>query len=659
MEGLASGNDSLPEVLPASINLTGPFAPVSSDPWLTITGITNGVVSFAFTAAASNRAANIALLGQTIYVIQGGPVFSLGTGSLSEGTNAGSDSVFLTVLPPGSAWTNTANANWLHLSLANQTGSGSTNVVFTYDQDSGASRTGTLTIAGQTLTVFQQGAFTYSLGTSSLVVGPAQGSNSVVFAVTQATRAWTATNNAAWLHLSPAYQNGAGSENVVFSYDANSGPTRYGTLTIGNQVLTVTQAGSTYVAAGALTTLVSSGLSEPWGVAVDTMGNVYFSDTDHDQIDMWVMTNNSVVNVVPTTYGWSPSFVAVNSSGIPYSCNYDPGLSCDMIVEWNGPSELVNFLRPTYVGLALDGMDNVYFPNIAESAIMEYTASNGNVSLVVSNLALPIAVALDAAGNIYVAEDLPGRVAEWNPQKSSLATLPISGVSYPLAVAVDGSGAVYIDDAATYAISKWTPANGTTSVLLSAGLNSPQDVAVDGAGNLYVADTENNAIKELPYAFVDPTPRLEGLAAASDALPPVLPTTENLLPPFAPTSDQSWLAITGITNGVVSFSFSANTGPARTANITLLGQTIPITQGVVGTPPMLTGVQVLTSGALQFAFTNNPSGSFTVLSTTDLSLPLSSWTVAGTATNNGSGMFQFTSQPTTNDTQLFYAVRSP
>jgi hypothetical protein len=330
-----------------------------------------------------------------------------------------------------------------------------------------------------------------------------------------------------------------------------------------------------------------------------------------------------------------------------------------MIVEWNGPSELVNFLRPTYVGLALDGMDNVYFPNIAESAIMEYTASNGNVSLVVSNLALPIAVALDAAGNIYVAEDLPGRVAEWNPQKSSLATLPISGVSYPLAVAVDGSGAVYIDDAATYAISKWTPANGTTSVLLSAGLNSPQDVAVDGAGNLYVADTENNAIKELPYAFVDPTPRLEGLAAASDALPPVLPTTENLLPPFAPTSDQSWLTITGLTNGVVSFSFSANTGPARTANITLLGQTIPITQGVVGTPPMLTGVQVLTSGALQFAFTNNPSGSFTVLSTTDLSLPLSSWTVAGTATNNGSGMFQFTSQPTTNDTQLFYAVRSP
>jgi hypothetical protein len=158
---------------------------------------------------------------------------------------------------------------------------------------------------------------------------------------------------------------------------------------------------------------------------------------------------------------------------------------------------------------------------------------------------------------------------------------------------------------------------------------------------------------------VDPTPRLESLSAGNDALPPVLPATENLLPPFAPTSDQSWLTITGITNGVVSFSFTADTGPARTANITVLGQTIPITQGLIGTPPILIGAQMLGNGVLQFAFTNNPSGAFTVLSTTNLSLPLSNWTVVGTATNFASGQFQFTSAPTTNDAQCFYTVRSP
>ncbi len=110
---------------------------------------------------------------------------------------------------------------------------------------------------------------------------------------------------------------------------------------------------------------------------------------------------------------------------------------------------------------------------------------------------------------------------------------------------------------------------------------------------------------------------------------------------------------------MVSFSFTANTGPARTANITLLGQTIPITQGTVGTPPMLTGLQVLGGNVFQFAFTNSPNASFTVLSSTNLELPLSSWTVIGTATNVAGGQFQFTSQPVMNNSQLFYTVRSP
>jgi hypothetical protein len=186
----------------------------------------------------------------------------------------------------------------------------------------------------------------------------------------------------------------------------------------------------------------------------------------------------------------------------------------------------------------------------------------------------------------------------------------------------------------------------------------PIDVAVDGAGNVYIADS-HNAIKELPYAFVDPTPRLESPAAGNDALPVVLPATENLLAPFAPTSDQSWLTISGITNGVVSFSFTANTsGSSRTANITLLGQTIPVTQSDV-TPPFLTGVQMLGGGVCQFSFSSTSGASFSVLSTTNLSLPLSNWTVVGAAANTAPGQFQFTSQPTTNDAKRFYTVRSP
>jgi hypothetical protein len=226
-------------------------------------------------------------------------------------------------------------------------------------------------------------------------------------------------------------------------------------------------------------------------------------------------------------------------------------------------------------------------------------------------------------------------------------------------VAVDGGGNVYIADTGHNAIKEWSVLNNTVTTLVSSGLSNPYGVAVDGANNVYIADTSDNAIKESPYAFVDPTAKLEGLAAGSDILPVVLPATANLLGTFAPTSDQTWLSITGVANGVVNFAFTANSGPARTAHIRLLGQAIAITQGLIGTSPNLTAVQMLSNGAIQFSFTNNPSASFTVLSSTNLSLPLADWTVVGSATNVSSDLFQFTSQPTPNDQQRFYTVHSP
>ena len=114
-----------------------------------------------------------------------------------------------------------------------------------------------------------------TLGTTNLLEGPAAGSDGLALMV---TGPWTASTNATWLHLSAANQSGTDSTNVIFTFDANSGVTRTGTLTIAGQIVIVTQAGATYVAAGP-TTLVGSGLSYPRGVAVDGAGNVYIADT--------------------------------------------------------------------------------------------------------------------------------------------------------------------------------------------------------------------------------------------------------------------------------------------------------------------------------------------------------------------------------------------
>jgi len=252
-------------------------------------------------------------------------------------------------------------------------------------------------------------------------------------------------------------------------------------------------------------------------------------------------------------------------------------------------------------------------------------------------------------------------IKKWTAANSNVTILesfPV--VMNPRDVAVDGSGNVYIANTFKNAILKWTAANTNLTTLVSSGLSAPGGVVVDSTGNVYIADTDNGAIKELPYAFVDPTPKLESAAAGNDTLPVVLPATENLLPPFAPATDQSWLTISGITNGVVSFSFTYNPVSSRTAHIILFNQSIPVTQAGAGiAPPTLTGVQIVGNDVLQFSFTNHPGASFTVVSTTNLSLPLSNWTVVGNPVEAPPGVYQFNSPPTTNNTQIFYTVLSP
>jgi subtilase family serine protease len=416
-----------------------------------------------------------------------------------------------------------------------------------------------------------------ALGTATLLVSPAAGSNSVVLTVTPQTSFWTATTNAAWLHLSPANQSGRGSTNVVFSYDANPGATRSGTLTIAGQTLTVTQAGSTYIAAGAVTTLVSSGVGSPEGVAVDGAGNVYIADEYTAAIYEWTAANNTLTTLVSSGL-YSPSGVAVDTAGNVYIADTANGA----IKEWTAANSNVTTLVSSGLydpfGVAVDGADNVYIADTDNGAIKEWTAANSNVTtLVSSGLYVPMGVAVDVAGNVYIGDTHNNAIKKWTAANSTVTTL--ASVYLPASVAVDGSGNVYIADTGYLGsvITKWTAANSTVTTLVSSGLYNPYGVAVDGSGNVYIADTYNDAIKELPYAFVDPTARFESMAAGSDSLPVVLPVTENLLAPFAPTSDQSWLTISGVTNGVVSFSFTATTSE-RTAHITVLGQTIPVTQ---------------------------------------------------------------------------------
>ena len=261
----------------------------------------------------------------------------------------------------------------------------------------------------------------------------------------------------------------------------------------------------------------------------------------------------------------------------------------------------------------------------------------------------PYSVTVDAAGNVYFLDVYANWVQKWSATSGSVTTLISSGLNSPQGLAADGAGNIYISDDS---LRVWSAASNIVSTIRSI---LTIGAAVDGLGNVYAINGAGR-ILEIPRAFVDSSAKLESPAGGNDALSVVLPATENLLAPFAPTNDQPWLTITGVTNGAVSFVFAFT--PVRLTNIiTLLGRHISVAQSAF-MAPTLVNAHMLGNGSFQFAFTNVPGASFSVWSTTNVSLPLSNWTSLGSAVEGPPGQYLFTDNAPTNSPR-YYSVRFP
>jgi DNA-binding beta-propeller fold protein YncE len=120
-----------------------------------------------------------------------------------------------------------------------------------------------------------------------------------------------------------------------------------------------------------------------------------------------------------------------------------------------------------------------------------------------TGLYVPVGVAVDAAGDVYVAET--GNLAETGNSRvlklaagsATQSVLPFTGLNHPFGVAVDAAGDVYVADFDNSRVLKLAAGSATQSVLPFTDLNHPDGVAVDSAGNLYVTDTLNNRVLKL------------------------------------------------------------------------------------------------------------------------------------------------------------------
>jgi len=115
----------------------------------------------------------------------------------------------------------------------------------------------------------------------------------------------------------------------------------------------------------------------------------------------------------------------------------------------------------------------------------------GTVTPIGSGWKAPSAIAVDAAGNSYVADSTTGEI-----YKNGNATAIAAGFNSPSAIAVDGAGNLYVGDAGNNRIVE-VPYSGTgygTPVVVQTGLSGPSGLAIDAAGNLYVADSGHGKV---------------------------------------------------------------------------------------------------------------------------------------------------------------------
>jgi sugar lactone lactonase YvrE len=304
----------------------------------------------------------------------------------------------------------------------------------------------------------------------------------------------------------------------------------------------------------------------PQGVAVDSAGNVYVADALNNTIRK--VTPDGVVTTLAGKAGKpgkldgtnsaarfnAPDAVAVDTRGNIFVA--DAGNSSIRKLEPVGTNWVASTLDSGYEflypeGLAVDANDNVYVAQAglwAGGGSSEYGAilkiyPNGVVTNVVGIGGAPSGVALDGAGNIYVAnqaEDTISRVSAAGKVTILAGQKNVSGgadgtngsalFNNPYSLAMDGAGNLYVGDQGNGTIRKMTQAGtnwivstlagtsygqGTSDGTGSAAQIGPFGVAADSAGNIYVANLSDHTIlKGVPASSVPPPALLSpGLVA--------------------------------------------------------------------------------------------------------------------------------------------------
>ncbi len=312
---------------------------------------------------------------------------------------------------------------------------------------------------------------------------------------------------------------------------------------------------------------VEAQIQAPHGVAVDAVGNFYIADNGNHRIRR-VDASGTITTVAGTGargYGGdggralqarlaSPTDVAVDAAGNLYIADNRnhrtrrvdtrgiittvAGTGAGAYSGDGGPATSAYLSLPT--GVAVDGAGNLYIADtwnhrirrVDRSGTITTVAGTGEDGgsgdggpAVQAQMRFPEGVAVDAAGILYIADIGNHRIRRVDT-RGVITTVAGTGargysgdggtatsayLSLPTGVAVDGAGNLYIADSDNQCIRRVDTQgvivtvagtgsrgySGDGGSATGASLDSPTGVAVDGAGNLYIADSNNDRIRRV------------------------------------------------------------------------------------------------------------------------------------------------------------------